>query len=98
MLLALVAFAINISSLIDAFYTRQIRESLEVRAMLARKIMQTSIDTTNLEDIDASCKQIGLETKTRITVIDTEGKVLGESDTRPQPWTATCCVRKCSRP
>jgi two-component system phosphate regulon sensor histidine kinase PhoR len=84
MLLALVAFAVNISFLIDAFYTRQIRETLEIRAILTSEIMKASIDTGNLEQIDALCKQIGKETKTRITVISSSGQVLGESDSDPR--------------
>jgi two-component system phosphate regulon sensor histidine kinase PhoR len=84
MLLALIAFAVNISFLIDSFYTRQIRETLEVRALLAREIMEVSIDAMNLEKIDAACKKLGEEAKARITVINASGQVLGESDSDPQ--------------
>jgi two-component system phosphate regulon sensor histidine kinase PhoR len=84
MLLALVAFAVNVSFLIDDFYTRQIRETLEVRAMLAREIVETPIESANLEHIDALCKEIGQEAKARITVIDASGRVLGDSDSNPQ--------------
>jgi two-component system phosphate regulon sensor histidine kinase PhoR len=84
MLLALVAFAVNISFLIDGFYTRQIRETLEVRAMLVREVTQNSITSLNPEQIDTECKQLGKEAKARITIIDASGRVLGDSDGTPQ--------------
>jgi two-component system phosphate regulon sensor histidine kinase PhoR len=83
-LLALIAFSINVSFLIDRFFINQTRQTLEVRAQLAREVMETSIDAMNLEQIDAACKKLGQETKTRITVIDFSGKVLGETDRAPQ--------------
>ncbi len=83
-LLALIAFAINVSFLIDSFFISQTRQTLEVRAQLAREVMETSIDAMSLAHIDAACKKLGLETKTRITVIESSGRVLGESDRDPQ--------------
>jgi two-component system phosphate regulon sensor histidine kinase PhoR len=83
-LLALIAFAINVSFLIDSFFISQTRQTLEVRAQLAREVMETSIDAMNLAHIDAACKKLGQETKTRITVIESSGRVLGESDRDPQ--------------
>jgi two-component system phosphate regulon sensor histidine kinase PhoR len=83
-LLALIAFSINVSFLIDSFFINQTRQTLEVRAQLAREVMETSIDAMNLEQIDAVCKKLGQETKTRITVIESSGRVLGESDHAPQ--------------
>jgi two-component system phosphate regulon sensor histidine kinase PhoR len=83
-LLALVAFSFNVSFLIDSFFTNQTRQTLEVRAQLAREVMETSISAMNLDQIDAVCKKLGQEAKTRITVIDSSGRVLGESDHDPQ--------------
>ncbi|MBM4102958.1 MAG: HAMP domain-containing protein [Planctomycetes bacterium] len=83
-LLALIAFAINVSFLIDSLFISQTRQTLEVRAQLAREVMETSIDAMNLAHIDAACKKLGQETKTRITVIESSGRVLGESDRDPQ--------------
>ncbi len=83
-LLALIAFAINVSFLIDSFFINQTRQTLEVRAQLAREVMETSINAMNLDQIDAACKKLGQETKTRITAIDSSGRVLGESDRDPQ--------------
>jgi two-component system phosphate regulon sensor histidine kinase PhoR len=83
-LLALIAFAINVSFLIDSFFINQTHQTLEVRAQLAGEVMETAINTMNLDQIDAACKKLGQETKTRITVIESSGRVLGESDRAPQ--------------
>jgi two-component system phosphate regulon sensor histidine kinase PhoR len=82
-LLTLIAFYINVSFLIDRFFINQTRQTLEVRAQLAWEVMETSLEAMNLEQIDAACKKLGQETKTRITVIDSSGKVLGETDRDP---------------
>jgi two-component system phosphate regulon sensor histidine kinase PhoR len=82
MLLALVAFAVNISFLIDGFYTRQIRETLEVRALLVQEIMQTSIASLNPEQIDAQSKQ--LERRPIHYHHRCFRLVLGDSDGTPQ--------------
>jgi two-component system phosphate regulon sensor histidine kinase PhoR len=83
-LLALAAFSVNVSFLIDDFFIKQTRQTLEVRAQLAREVMEASIDAMNLDQIDTACKKLGQETKTRITVIESSGRVLGESDHAPQ--------------
>jgi two-component system phosphate regulon sensor histidine kinase PhoR len=82
-LLALVAFSINVFFLIDTFFNKQTHQTLEVRAQLAREVMDAAMEAMSLEQIDALCKKLGQETKTRITVIDSSGKVLGESDRNP---------------
>jgi two-component system phosphate regulon sensor histidine kinase PhoR len=83
-LLALITFCVNVTFLIDDFFVKQTRQTLEVRAQLAREVMELSIDTMNLDQIDAACKKLGQEAQTRITVIDSSGRVLGESDRAPQ--------------
>jgi two-component system phosphate regulon sensor histidine kinase PhoR len=80
-LLALAAFYVNTSYLIDGFLTRQI---LEVRARLALQAIEMPVSTMDLSRIDAECKKLGQEAKTRITVIEASGRVLGESDYDPQ--------------
>jgi len=82
-LLALAAFYWNISIQIDQFFTRQTSQTLEHRARLAAQILGDAIDQSDLVQIDRLCKQIGQDVKTRITVIENTGRVLGESNTNP---------------
>ncbi|MEN6309785.1 MAG: ATP-binding protein [Anaerohalosphaeraceae bacterium] len=81
---ALVAFSINVSFLVDAFLTRQTHEMLEVRARLAGASFEPLLADQDLVGIDALCKKLGPENKTRITLIEPSGRVLGESDKDPQ--------------
>ncbi|MGH2270473.1 ATP-binding protein [Anaerohalosphaeraceae bacterium U12dextr] len=84
MILALVAFSMNVSFLVDGYLTRQTRQMLEVRARLIGSAMEPLLQAGDLNRIDALCKKLGQENKTRITMIEPSGRVLGESDKDPQ--------------
>ncbi|MBN2513062.1 MAG: HAMP domain-containing protein [Sedimentisphaerales bacterium] len=83
-ILALVAFSINVSFLVDGFLTRQTRQMLEVRARLVSSALEPLLETGDLSRMDALCKKLGQENKTRVTIIEPTGRVLGESDKDPQ--------------
>ena len=83
-ILALVAFSINVSFLVDTFLTRQTRQMLEVRARLVSSALEPLLQAGDLIRIDALCKKLGQENKTRVTMIEPTGRVLGESDKDPQ--------------
>lgn len=84
MLVCLVLIYLNVSYFLHQFYEAEKRVDLEVRAQLVRAQMADSAESANTEAINAVCKKLGDETHTRITVISPEGKVLGESQKKPE--------------
>lgn len=83
--LILIAIALVIagwysSNLYKFFYNRHLDEVLETRAFLVREIILKEWDTGNSAKIDESCQKLGQQTGTRITVVLSNGEVIGESD------------------
>jgi two-component system phosphate regulon sensor histidine kinase PhoR len=88
----------NVSFLVDAYLTRQPRQMLEVRARLVSSAMEPLLQAGNLSGIDALCKKLGQENKTRVTIIEPTGRVLGESEKDPQAMENHLNRPKFSRP
>lgn len=65
------------------FYFGKTEEDLEVRARLVRSKIQLPIDRDDQGSIDRLCDMLGKESSTRITVILSDGVVLGDSHEDP---------------
>jgi two-component system phosphate regulon sensor histidine kinase PhoR len=65
------------------FYTENTKRSLEARANLAGTHLSSLLEKDDFESVDATCKELGRTTATRITVILPSGRVIGDSDEDP---------------
>lgn len=65
------------------FYLERTSADLEARAILIREQISGSIGISDPGKVDALCKVLGREASTRITVIDSSGKVVGDSHEEP---------------
>lgn len=63
---------------------REIRQTLENRARILEVQLKGLISVRDTIKIDSLCKQYGRLTDTRITVVDINGNVLGDSEKDPQ--------------
>ncbi len=87
LLLVLAALAIvylYVTYYLHRFYEAEKRLDLEVRAQLVRTHAAGFVQTGRKEALDDFCKRMGEEIRTRITLIDANGKVLGESRKDPE--------------
>ncbi len=71
------------SSSLSGFFMNKTREVLEVRAQLIRDQIQNYILNENLDSLDVLCKDLGRKTSTRITIILSDGTVVGDSESDP---------------
>ncbi len=85
--LAVVVLAISLVILlateaIEDFYFQQNENNLQARAILVTEILESNgtMDTDSLQQL---CQQLGDQIDTRITLINTEGLVLADSDEDP---------------
>lgn len=60
-------------------YLRLFRDQIEARAILAREHLRSLPDSL----VDQACKSLGASSRTRITVVDAEGRVRGDSERDP---------------
>jgi two-component system phosphate regulon sensor histidine kinase PhoR len=65
------------------FFLEQRAADLEARALLFEQQILEYLDPPNINRIDQLCKNIGLRSSTRITVILPSGKVIGDSEGVP---------------
>ncbi|MBU4483151.1 MAG: cell wall metabolism sensor histidine kinase WalK [Actinobacteria bacterium] len=65
------------------FYIDHLASNLESNATLVKEFLYKDLTENNLSQIKSKTEALGKEIKTRITVIDTEGKVLGDSEKNP---------------
>ena len=82
-LIALVAVGWYSSHSFRDFYLKQIAEDLESRAYLARQQISSALESNDFDKVDKLCKELGSRSSTRITVVLTSGRVLGDSDEDP---------------
>lgn len=71
------------SSEMRKMYIEQLTITLEERARLIDRQFRSSLTLGNYSFIDQECKKLGKLINTRITVIDTLGNVLGDSEKEP---------------
>jgi len=65
------------------FYINHLASNLESNAALVKDILYKDLTENNLSRITSKTETLGKEIKTRITIIDTKGKVLGDSEKNP---------------
>ena len=61
------------------YYLERIASHLKSNAQLVRHIMKQDLSLGNLSDIDSQSKSLGREIGARITIIDKDGLVMGDS-------------------
>ena len=84
----IIAVALILTSIIASremrrMYIEEVTNTLEARARLVDTNIRQDLAHRDLNAIDAQCKLLGRLTDTRITVIDGDGTVLGDSDEDP---------------
>ena len=82
-LFAMVAVTWYASSSLRHFYFDQIATDLEARAQLLEMQMAALLPSGDTTQVNLLCKELGLKTATRITVILPTGEVIGDSDEEP---------------
>ena len=65
------------------FYINHLASNLESNATLVKDILYKDLTENNLSWITSKTETLGKEINTRITIIDTKGKVLGDSEKNP---------------
>ncbi len=83
-LLSLTAITWYFAQALHDFHHTQSARDLEARARLIQDSIQKPLQKGNYVEVDSICKRLGKETATRITVIDPNGNVLGESNENPE--------------
>jgi two-component system phosphate regulon sensor histidine kinase PhoR len=82
-IVSLVAVTWYASKSLRHFFLEQTAADLEARALLFEQQILEYLDPPNINRIDQLCKNIGLRSSTRITVILPSGKVIGDSEGVP---------------
>jgi len=81
---ALIAVTWTISRELESFQINQATRDLEARALLAGEQLSGDINLAGAATIDRLSKELGKKTSTRITVILSDGTVIGDSEENPQ--------------
>ena len=74
----------NVSALMKNFYYHEKRVHLEKLANLSVSSFPLLLEEAQYTQIQALCKRMGQTTETRFTVIEPQGKVLGDSEEQPE--------------
>ncbi len=82
-IISLILTAIYVSYEMRNIHINEISRTLEDRASLVEVQLRDLIGARDIVKIDSLCKEYGRLTDTRITVIDTGGNVLGDSEKNP---------------
>ena len=82
-LLSLGAVAWFASSSIQRLYHKQMSEDLEARAWIVSEWVKEQGPAINASRLDAICKDMGVDSAMRITVLLPSGKVIADSDWAP---------------
>ncbi|MCK4857270.1 MAG: PAS domain-containing protein [candidate division Zixibacteria bacterium] len=82
--ISLVLTALYASHEIHRTYVDEITRTLEVRARLVDRQLRHLLLESDTTVLDRQCKELGRLSNTRITVVDADGVVLGDSDEDPQ--------------
>ena len=83
-LISLLAVSWYASSSLHHFFLDQTAADLKIRALLAKKQIVAHLVPLDAAEVDAICKEIGMQSDTRITVILPSGQVIGDSRETPQ--------------
>ena len=82
--LGLLLISLNVSTLLKNFYYGEKHTQLEKMANLGLSSMLAAIESGDSAQIQQLCSQMGTVSQIRYTVIDLNGKVLGDSDEVPE--------------
>jgi two-component system phosphate regulon sensor histidine kinase PhoR len=82
-IVSLVAVTWYASKSLRHFFLEQTSADLEARALLFEQQILEHLDPLDISRIDQLCKNIGIRSPTRITVILPSGKVIGDSEGIP---------------
>jgi two-component system phosphate regulon sensor histidine kinase PhoR len=80
---ALIAVSWLATGKVRRFYYQQTTEDLQARAHLVKQKTMSSLDSLHISYLDSLCVALGTESNTRITLISSNGRVLGDSDHDP---------------
>ncbi|MBW2003334.1 MAG: HAMP domain-containing protein [Deltaproteobacteria bacterium] len=83
-LISLTIIGIYVSFSFKEYYIRAITTQLKSNALLIRDIVKADIQEKEIERVDLLTKRLGREINTRLTIINPEGIVLGDSEENPQ--------------
>lgn len=81
--LSLILTALYASNEMRTMYYSELAKTLDNRAELIKQQLKHAIANQDNQYIDRQCKLLGQISETRITIIDTLGVVLGDSDKNP---------------
>ena len=82
-LIALLAVSWYAWEYFEQSYIETMKGDLEARALLMERQIWERISAGNRDSVDLLCKELGKRASTRITVILTSGKVIGDSEEDP---------------
>jgi len=83
-LISLVAITLYATNELRQFYHDRTADDLRARALLIDEDVRRRLLSGRSETVDALCKEYGEKASTRITVILTDGKVVGDTDSSPE--------------
>ena len=78
--LALVLLGWYVSYSFRSFYYEEVAQNLKSRVELARRNILTNLNDKNFEEVDRQCKVLGQTGLFRLTIILSDGTVVGDSD------------------
>jgi two-component system phosphate regulon sensor histidine kinase PhoR len=78
-----VTVSIFVTVSLKNYYLRSLASNLKSNAQLVKDIVKQDLTFGNLSNIDSQSKILGKEIATRITIIDKQGIVLGDSEEDP---------------
>ena len=81
---ALIAVTWTISRELETFQLNQATRDLEARALLAGEQLSGNVNQEGTATVDRLSKELGKKISTRITVILSDGTVIGDSEENPQ--------------
>ncbi|MBW2105555.1 MAG: HAMP domain-containing protein [Deltaproteobacteria bacterium] len=83
-LISLIIIGIYISFFFKEYYIKAITTQLKSNSLLIRDIIKADIQEKDIEKLNLVTKRLGREINTRLTIINPEGMVLGDSEENPQ--------------
>ncbi|RLB15421.1 MAG: hypothetical protein DRG35_04085, partial [Deltaproteobacteria bacterium] len=83
-LISLIIIGIYISFFFKEYYIKAVTTQLKSNSLLIRDIIKADIQEKDIEKLNLVTKRLGREINTRLTIINPEGMVLGDSEENPQ--------------
>ncbi|MCX6639468.1 MAG: ATP-binding protein [bacterium] len=72
-----------VTGVIHRFYLDHLTSDLKTRIALVQEQIRCDVSAANTTELDSLCKTLGLLSQTRITIIDLNGTILGDTDDDP---------------